>query len=94
MLLINRDQIQGRLMTARGLMKRALGWASLNTLMQADGELDRMAGLQQARFGDACWRVARPASRRRSIRRWPGWCSRSRSWAAPGPITASLAWPT
>ena len=44
MLLINRDQIQGRLMTARGLMKRALGWASLNTLMQADGELDRMAG--------------------------------------------------
>lgn len=70
MLLINRDQIQGRLMTARGLMKRALGWASLNTLMQADGELDRMAGLQQARFGDACWRVARRSEQERLQWMW------------------------
>ena len=38
--------------------------------MQADGELDRMAGLQQARFGDACWRVARRSEQERLQRMW------------------------
>ena len=70
MLQINRDQIQGRLVMARGLMKQVLGQISLNTLMQADGELDRMAGLQQARFGDACWRVARRSEQKRLQRMW------------------------
>ncbi len=70
MLLINRDQIQGRIVLMRGVMKQALGRASQNTLLQADGELDRMAGLQQSRFGDACWRVAKRSEQERMQRLW------------------------
>jgi len=50
------------------------------------------------RFGSATprpprassWPAARPASRRRSTRRWPAWCSRSRNWPVPS-STASAA---
>jgi uncharacterized protein YjbJ (UPF0337 family) len=50
---MNKDQVKGRAEDAKGKVKEAVGKATDNERLKAEGQTDQIAGKTQAGYGDA-----------------------------------------
>ena len=50
---MNKDQVKGRVEQAKGNDKEAVGKATDNRELEAEGQVDQAAGKTQAGYGDA-----------------------------------------
>jgi uncharacterized protein YjbJ (UPF0337 family) len=52
-IVMNKDQVKGRIEEAKGKVKEATGKAVGNRNLQSEGTVDKAAGKAQATYGDA-----------------------------------------
>ncbi len=50
---MNKDQVEGRLETAKGHIKETAGKLVGNKSLEAEGRLDQVSGKTQSNYGDA-----------------------------------------
>jgi uncharacterized protein YjbJ (UPF0337 family) len=56
-IVMNKDQVKGRVEAAKGSVKEATGKAVGNRHLQSEGVVDKAAGKAQASYGDAKQKV-------------------------------------